>query len=277
MWKFLECEPFNSFANEKIDISINKSVIDTTASWYFDNYMFWKTYDIFSMYSLYKINFPDFVKINEYESDIYVNWWGYVDTILKLNKRPLILDYLIKKSGIDKIKKLMDNWVLLVIWRYNTVKTLDANKSSDFYLNKDKEWVELKFLHINNKYSVYNSGDEKIKLVINPFNEAVYKGYDYLNGGNPEPILSIFDNSLLPQNLKLKVNSKVYYPKIKYSLQKYNKAVYSSITQKQIGSHIVYVFIPSYELDIELPKWQSIIDLSYLKYNVLNLPLEFNL
>ena len=57
-----------------------------------------------------------------------------------------------------------------------------------------------------------------------------------------------------------------YNPNVIYTMQKYKIYTSNTIeTEKLTESKITSVLIPNYEFEIEIPKWESILELSYLK------------
>ena len=277
---FILLFPLFAFANEKIDISMNKSTIDTTSTWYIDELLdksviWWK-------FSLYKLVFPDNISIENHQFSVWIKWPNSRDeTKLFLDKKTEILSFLVDKIWELKIKKYLDKGILNIIWYNNKTQSYSYKDTSKYYFNWDNKSLESKYFDIYDKYIINSSKNEKVKLVINPFNKNYFMwNINLFEASWPYPIFSIYDNSLLPQNMVISVHEtdeeayktnksiprSIFYPKVKYTLQKYK--IYTSNTiesEKQTDTKITYVFIPSYEFEIDIPKWESIVELSYFK------------
>jgi hypothetical protein len=83
-----------AFAEEKIDISLNKTVIDDVTNTNYDSLFDSSFYK--GMYTLFKIDIPDTVKIEKATSRIIVPLEPILDDF-KLDRKPKILDFLIEK------------------------------------------------------------------------------------------------------------------------------------------------------------------------------------
>lgn len=257
----------NNVNSGNIIIDNNNSIIDTTNNMTKIPVLF--PGNNHSKFDLFKINIPDDIEIikhtskttiflKEFEKE-YISHLEWKLSKINYSQRPKILDFFIEKLWRNKVRSIIDKWILHVIWDYNKTESNYHKYSSDYYLWEKQNTLEWNILEIQEKYLVNSEVDKNIKIMVNPFEKNIFLGYR-LYAEPPYPLLSIFDNSLLPQEFKIVINKKTYYPKIKYTLQWY-KINTDKWTQKS------YVFIPYYEFNIDMKKWDSIIELVYFKYN----------
>lgn len=257
----LFCLLNTSFAEwDNINLSLNKNIIDNSNE-EFNTHLEWK-FDLFS------IKFPNFININWHES----RTWIYQKDKSNherffLEKNPKLLDFFIDKIWIDKIKKYLDTWILHIIWDYN--KTWDHNYkiTSKYYLSSNTDKVEWNYLDVWNKYNIENTSSwGLIKLEFSPVDINVFNWYR-IWARWPYPTISFFDNTILPQDIYIYTNLKKYYPTIKYVIQWYKINTPFYYPNKMINStKVSYVIIPYYEFNIDLPKWNSEIDINYKKF-----------
>jgi hypothetical protein len=271
----------SSFANENLVIKSDNPIIDTTSTWYVyelldKSVIWWK-------FSLYKLNYPDNVLVENHQYSILIKWPNSRDeTKLLLDKKPAILNYLVNKIWEFKIKKYLDNGILNIIWYNNKTQSSSYKDTSKYYFNWDNKTIEAKYFDVYDKYIINNKENtKKTKIVLNPFNKEYFMwNINLFEAVWPYPTFSIYDNSLLPQNIFITVHKvdkeaykinkstprSIYYPKVIYTLQKYKIFTSNTIeTEKQTETKITSVFIPSYEFEIEIPEWESILELTYLK------------
>jgi hypothetical protein len=176
------------------------------------------------------------------------------------------LDFLIEKIWKSKIKKFIDNGSLHIIWDRNKIGNDFKKDSSNYYLSNNVNAFTWNHLEIEKLYSIYSEEEKIIKLTLNPFDKNNFSWYRPDEG--PYPLLSIFDNSLFPEDIGLHVinnssESYPYIPKIKYTIQPY---IISTPYDEKVKTKKSYVIIPSYEVDIKVPKWKSKIVIVYEKY-----------
>lgn len=249
-----------SFASEKLNLSINKDVIDTTVDKYNEEILF--PWYIHNRFDLFKVDFSPTLLVKKHESKIIINSWS----IINIDKTPQILNYLIEKLWEIKIKKILDSGFLHIIWDTNKTWSNYYQYSWDYYLSKNKESLKWEYLDITHRYKIYCDNNLSTKIILEPFDKNIFLGYRK-EAEWPYPFFSIFDNSLLPQDLKIIVNNIVYYPKVKYEIQPYKiYKPYPLDYEKWSETMLSYVLIPKYEFDIIPQKWESILEINYKKY-----------
>lgn len=271
---------WSTFANDNIDIKTNNSIIDITSTWYIDKYMdlsVWRW-----GYTLYKLNLPNDLLVKDHQFSIRMTKENSWHETFYLDKKTEVFNYLVEKIWVNTIKKYIDKWIFNIIWFYNQTWSYSYKDTSKYYFSWTWEKVETEYFDIEDQYVINNNwNDKNIKIVINPFNRQFFTWYiNQFEAVWPYPTFSIYDNSLLPQNMFISVhetNEEAYktnksmprskfYPKIKYTLQKYKIYTSNTIeTEKQTETKITSVFIPSYEFEIKIPEWESILELNYLK------------
>lgn len=251
-----------SFADEKTEISVSTNVIDNVNNPNINKLLFPWLY--IGKYDLFNTNLPDSIKIKQSGSRVWIPTGERQEQDYSypiISRKPLLLDFLIEKIGKIKIKKYIDNGILHIIWDYNKTGSMYHSKSSDYYLNSFNDLFKGEYLSIEKKYKVYSDKNQNIELIINPFDKDIFYGYCFYVEP-PYPTFSIFDNSLLPQNFVIYSNEKLFYPKIKYNLQPY---LINTPYNDEIETKKSYVFLPSYEFNLEVAEWESTIELKYKK------------